>query len=73
MAGASVLGRPKKLKPEQVKDLRVIGIRATGEWATWLEGLATEYRTTIAGVVDRALTEWAESQGYEPKPPKRTP
>lgn len=73
MAGATTVGRPKKITPEMAKDQRVVGVRATGEWADWLEGLAGEYRTTVAGIIDRALTEWSEAQGYPVKPPRRTP
>jgi hypothetical protein len=57
----------------KARNYRIIGVRATDEWADWLERLAEAHRTTVAGLVDRALTEWAESRGFAEKPPKRTP
>ena len=55
------------------KPYRLIGVRATPDWADWLERLAEAHRTTVAGLVDRALSEWAEARGFPEKPPKRTP
>jgi hypothetical protein len=55
------------------KGMRTVAIRATNEWVAWLEKLAKHYRTTTTGVIDRALTEWAASQGYAEPPPERIP
>lgn len=41
--------------------------------ANWLDRLARKHRTTIAGVMDRAIAEWAASQGFEEPPPERMP
>ncbi len=62
------MGRPKKAEEKKYKTL---GVRTTLEWADWVETLAAEYRTTAAGIIDRALQEWADSKGYKVKPPRR--
>jgi hypothetical protein len=74
MPGAAV-GRPKKIIPKGKAELdgKSVGFRVSGEYATWLEGLADHYRTTVAGLIDRALAEWSESEGYPKKPPRRVP
>ena len=41
-------------------------------YADWLEELASVNRTTLAGLFDQALTEYAEKKGFR-KPPERTP
>jgi hypothetical protein len=46
-------------------------LKGSPEWAEWLEGLAVHFRTTVIGVIDRALAEWAETNGYPVKPPRR--
>jgi hypothetical protein len=66
------VGRKKKHEPRPTGP-RTIGIRSSAEWADWLDELARHYRTTVAGVIDRALTEWTESEGYPKRPPERTP
>ncbi len=48
------MGRPKKAEEKKYKTL---GVRTTLEWADWVETLAAEYRTTAAGIIDRALQE----------------
>lgn len=71
------MGRPKnsaRVREEgAIPDPKSIGMRVTGEYALWLEGLATKYRTSVAGIIDRALAEWSEAEGYEHRPPRRTP
>jgi hypothetical protein len=63
--------RPTKRESEPAP--KTVGIRVSAEYADWLEELARHYRTTIAGVIDRALAEWTETQGYPKRPPVRTP
>lgn len=74
MPGTAV-GRPKKILPKgkTEPDGKSVGFRVSSEYAVWLEGLAERYRTTVAGVIDRALAEWSKSEEYEIKPPKRVP
>jgi hypothetical protein len=72
--GAPSMAKAKssgKDKPDQ--GAKTIGFRVTAEYALWLQDLARHYRTTNAGVIDRALAEWTEAQGYPVRPPMRTP
>jgi hypothetical protein len=72
--GIATVGRPKKTTGDRGgAKPKTIGFRVSGEYGEWLEGLAKRYRTTVAGVMDRALAEWAASQGYEEIPPERMP
>lgn len=71
---ATAVGRPKKRTGDNPEpESRSIGLRVSTDYATWLEGLADHYRTTVAGVIDRALAEWSESEGYPSRPPRRIP
>lgn len=74
IAGATTLGRPKKtaVKASALKP-KTIGYRVSGEYGAWLDGLAKHFRSTTAGIIDRAVAEWAESQGYKAKAPERMP
>jgi hypothetical protein len=70
----AVMGRPKrKLTGKSEPNFKTIGVRTSQEWADWLDGLARHYRTTVAGVIDRALAEWSEAEGYPVRPPERIP
>jgi hypothetical protein len=77
MAGLA-MARPKKPRDQKTRGnppegYRTIGVRASNEWAKWCEGAARHFRTrTVAGLIDRALAEWAEAKGY-PAPPERVP
>jgi hypothetical protein len=68
------VGRPKKTSKQEVSyKSKTIGFRVSGAYGVWLERLAKRYRTTVAGLMDRAVAEWAESQGYDEPPPERMP
>lgn len=69
---AALMARPKK-QPKKETPPKTIGIRASVEWAEWVEGLAKHYRTNVAGIIDRALAEWAKSENYPSVPPERIP
>jgi hypothetical protein len=73
--GVATLGRPKKVPSASAGEpkSKTIGYRVSGEYGDWLERLAKRYRTTVAGLLDRAVAEWAASQGYEEAPPERMP
>jgi hypothetical protein len=72
--GIATVGRPKKTsRRPDAPSPKTIGYRVSGEYGQWLEALADHYRTTCAGIIDRALAEWAEAQGYPETPPKRMP
>jgi hypothetical protein len=64
------LGRPKKAKKPETK---TIGLRVTLEYGEWLERLAKRHRTTVAGLIDRAVAEWAQTQGHDEPAPERMP
>lgn len=71
---AAVMAKAKssgKGKPDSGP--KTVGIRVSAEYAEWLDRLAKHYRTTVAGVIDRALAEWTEAEGYSERPPYRTP
>ena len=74
MAGSLTVGRPRKAlgNPDDPKP-KTIGFRVSGEYGDWLERLARRHRTTVAGILDRAVAEWAESQGFEDPAPQRMP
>lgn len=61
----------KEQQPAGEPTALTIGVRASKEWAEWLDALAEHYRTTRTGIIDRALAEWAEAEGYPVKPPVR--
>jgi hypothetical protein len=69
---AAVMARSKS-KPKGPAPLKTIGIKASVEWADWLEGLAKHQRTTVASLIDRALEQHAQSVGYKDAPPERIP
>lgn len=71
MAAGVAVGRKAKSSSKEVAQPKIIGVRSSAEWAEWLERLADHYRTTVAGVIDRALAEWTAAEGYEERPPKR--
>lgn len=74
MLRTATVGRPRKppAKPEALPP-KTIGFRVSGEFGVWLEGAADHFRTTTAGVLERAIVEWCESQGYKAKAPRRMP
>jgi hypothetical protein len=71
--GTMTVGRPKKIAKKGATPPKTIGFRVSGEYGEWLDGLARHHRTTVAGVMDRAIAEWAEGQGYPAKAPERMP
>lgn len=73
MSGATMASPKRKPKAKTEPTVKTIGIRTSTEWAEWIEGLAKHYRTTVSGVIDRALAEWTAAEGYAEKPPERNP
>ena len=77
---STTMGRPKRKAKGQPEakgaadaGFKTVGVRTSPEWAEWLDGVARHYRTTVAGVIDRALSEWTEANGYPTRPPERLP
>jgi hypothetical protein len=68
----ALMARPKakgKGKPEPGP--KTIGVRASAEYAAWVDRLAARNRTTVAGLVDQALARFAREIGFEEPPPER--
>jgi hypothetical protein len=70
--GAGTVARPKTGKRKPEPSGRNVAFRCSGPYIAWLDGFAKSNRTTVAGVIDRALAELAKAQGYE-QPPERNP
>ena len=72
--GTVLVGRPKKRTAASGSpEPKTIGFRVSGEYGVWLEKLAERHRTTVAGILDRAVAEWAETNGFEDPAPVRLP
>ena len=68
------MGRPKKpARPDRGPRTKTIGYRVSMEYGEWLDRLAKKHRTTVSGLLDRAVAEWAKAQGYDEDPPERMP
>jgi hypothetical protein len=65
------MARSKSAKAKDPSPLRTIGIKASSEWAAWLERFAKHQRTTVASLVDRSLASQAEVVGFNEAPPER--
>ena len=65
MAGATEVARKK---PE--KTVKSVAFRVTRDFNAWLEAYAKFKRTTLSALMDRALAEMAEKDGFK-KPPGR--
>ena len=72
MAPGTTMGRPKK-QGKKPTGPRTVGMRATGEWADWLERLAKHNRTDVAKVLDAAAVQYAKATGFDEAPPERVP
>jgi hypothetical protein len=72
--GTINMSRPKK-QPKGAKSLspKTIGVRATGEWADWIERAARHCRTDIAKLIDAAVAEYVKVRGFDEPPPERIP
>jgi hypothetical protein len=73
--GVLTVGRPKKrpgAAPAPAKP-KTIGVRASAEWADWIERLARHCRTDTAKLVDHAVAEYAKARGFDEPPPGRVP
>ena len=73
MSTGTLMARTTKKAPAKAADFKTIGVRSSPEWSDWVERLAKAHRTTVAGVIDRALTEWALDKGFDEHPPERVP
>jgi hypothetical protein len=69
----------KKKAPEPGSEIKsevtkvretILSLKGSPEWSQWLGDLSTKLRTTKAGIIDRALAELAERNGFR-EPPER--
>jgi hypothetical protein len=69
------VGRKKKANPAvaPAKGFRPVGLRASVQWAEWLERLAKHCRTDVAKLIDAAVTDYAQARGFLEPPPERIP
>lgn len=72
-ATGMAVGRPKRKRDGEPQPGITVGLRVSHEYRAWLEELAEHYRTTVAGVIDRALAEWTASENFPKRPPRRIP
>lgn len=63
---SSEIESAKTTKPRET----IMSLKGTAEWSVWLGELATKFRTTKVGIIDRALTEFAERNSFQ-EPPER--
>jgi hypothetical protein len=66
------VGRPKK-RAGKPSGPRTVGVRASGEWADWIERAARYCRTDVAKLIDTAVAEYAKARGFAEEPPERVP
>jgi hypothetical protein len=66
MAKKKQASQPSKPEPRET----ILSLKGSREWSEWLGRLGTKFRTSKAGIIDRALTEFAEKNGFE-EPPER--
>jgi hypothetical protein len=69
--GVATVGR-KKPAEEPLKP-KTVAVRATGEWAAWVEEGAEYCRTDVAKVIDAAVVEYLKARGFPKPPPRRIP
>lgn len=64
-----LMARPKK--SASAPEPKTIAMRTSGEYAAWVERLAKHNRSTVAGLLDQALVDYAKSVGFTEEPPER--
>ncbi len=64
--------KPPGKKPDP-KEVITWGLRMTREYQEWLNRLATHDRCTMAGLIDRAVANYAKQIGFNGQPPDRVP
>jgi hypothetical protein len=73
MPEATMARTKSAASPKPPASLKTIGMKASPEWAAWLEMVATRNRTSVAALVDQAVTAYARELGVSEPPPERTP
>ena len=71
MAKKKALEPTSEMKTEASKVREtILSLKGSPEWSQWLGDLSTKLRSTKAGIIDRALAELAERNGFR-EPPER--
>jgi len=48
-----------------------VTLRGGPDWKEWLEGFADHCRSDVSKVIDKALIQYAKSEGYNREAPRR--
>ncbi len=67
------MARPKKAGDKKPGGMKTVAVRATVEWADYVERGAEHCRTDVAKLFDAAVIEYLRARGFTETPPKRTP
>ncbi len=67
----TIMARPKKAQAGSKREPKSIAFRTSGEYAAWVERLASHNRTTVAGLLDQALVRFAREIGFDEPAPER--
>ena len=62
-------GAASQTEPSKVRET-ILSLKGSPEWSLWLGELSSKFRTTKAGIIDRALAEFAERHSFQ-EPPER--
>ena len=64
--------KPPRGKPASPKASTIaVTLRGAPEWKAWVEALARHARLDVAKVIDRALVDFAEKEGFKQEAPER--
>jgi hypothetical protein len=61
----------KKAAPVPITRVSITTLKGSPDWSAWIGRLANHDRNTLAGLIDRALVEYAQNHGFSEAPPKR--
>lgn len=71
--GLAVMAKKSAARSKPASDRKTIAVTIKGspEWKDWIDGLADHCRLDVAKVIDRAVIEYAKTEGYDRKAPQR--
>lgn len=71
--GGAAMARPRKgTKPDPARrGPKTIGVRASAEWAEWVERGAKFCRVDMSKLVDISVVKYLREQGFDEPPPER--
>ena len=67
----AIRAKPAAVKPQTERKAIAVVIKGGPDWKSWLDGLANHCRTDVAKVIDKALIQYAKSEGYDQEAPRR--